>query len=72
MKPATLLRATGPMIHGPGWHAPLARDLGIATRTIQRWETGEREAPETLVADLRALLIKHRDKINDLIASAKV
>ena len=70
MKPATLLRATGAAIYGVNWQTPLARDLDIALRTIQRWENGEREPPETLVADLCALLAKHRDKIDRLIASA--
>ena len=35
------IRILGVALHGPRWMLPVARDLGLNYRTVQRWDTGE-------------------------------
>lgn len=49
-----LLRSAGEALYGASWRAPLARDLGVSDRTIQRWLRGENQIP----ADAHYLLLK--------------
>lgn len=36
------IRILGVALHGePRWMLPVARDLGLNRRTVQRWDTGE-------------------------------
>lgn len=35
------LRAAGETLHGPRWQSALARDLGVADRTVRRWLAGK-------------------------------
>ena len=46
----------GAALYGPAplWHEPLAIDLAVAIRTLQRWANGQREIPE-LQGELAAL-----------------
>lgn len=49
----TLLRETGAALYGPlNWKAPLARDLGVSAKTIQRWDNGSDAVPPGVLADL--------------------
>ena len=47
-----LLEKIGVALYGLRWQADLARDLGVAPRSMQRWLTGDRGMP-----DLRQELI---------------
>lgn len=46
------LAACGVYLHGSGWQQPLARDLGVERRTIQRWIKGEFKIPHGAADDL--------------------
>ena len=48
-----LLLAAGEALYGASWRAPLARDLGVSDRTIQRWIRGENPIP----VDAQSLLL---------------
>lgn len=37
-----LLAEVGRLLYGPEWISPLARDLAMDLRTLQRWAAGER------------------------------
>ncbi len=39
------LTAVGGALYGPQWQSQLARDLGVAIRTMQRWAAGEFTIP---------------------------
>ena len=52
----TILRAVGEALYGPRWQADLARDLGVADRTMRRWLAGAYPIPPPIAAELRALL----------------
>ena len=43
-----LLRAAGEALYGASWRAPLARDLCVSDRTIQRWLKAESPIPHDL------------------------
>ena len=66
MTPATL-RAAGEALYGLRWQAPLARDLDVATRTVQRWADGTRGIPAGLADDIRALLKQRIENLRELV-----
>lgn len=51
-----LLREAGEALYGPHWQSPLARDLGMALRTMQRYAAGSRPVPPGLWPELYRLL----------------
>lgn len=54
MTPASL-REAGEALYGARWQADLARDLGVADRTVRRWLAGSSAIPPGLGAGLRRL-----------------
>lgn len=50
-----LLVEAGEALYGPRWQAELARDLGVADRTVRRWVAGTSEVPTGLYVDLLRL-----------------
>jgi len=50
-----LLVECGEALYGPRWQAELARDLGVADRTVRRWVAGTSEVPAGLYVDLLRL-----------------
>ncbi len=51
----TLLRETGEALYGPRWQSELARELGVADRTVRRWAAGAHPMPDDIAAELVAL-----------------
>ena len=47
-----LLVDAGEALYGPRWQSELARDLGVADRTVRRWVAGTSEVPSGLYVDL--------------------
>jgi DNA-binding transcriptional regulator YdaS (Cro superfamily) len=47
-----LLVECGEALYGPQWQSALARDLGVADRTVRRWVAGTSEIPVGLYVDL--------------------
>ena len=66
MTPDTLHRA-GAALYGGNWRAPLARDLGVALRTMQRWANGSHPIDPVAVLRLAALLRQRQRTIAALI-----
>jgi hypothetical protein len=64
------LETVGRALYGDQWQAPLARDLGVATRSVQRWIAGDRETPD-LAADLRPLVQKRHAELGALLTRLK-
>lgn len=56
MTPALLTEIGAAMYGETSWKTPLAADLGVAMRTISRWENGDFAIPEGLRDDLARLL----------------
>ena len=50
-----LLVECGEALYGPQWQSALARDLGVADRTVRRWVAGTSEVPAGLYVDLLRL-----------------
>lgn len=49
---SALLHEVGPLLYGPHWQAPLAHDLDVAVRTVQRWAAGTAAPPPGVRGDL--------------------
>lgn len=57
------LRETGVALFGVRWRAPLARALGVHSRTVKRWEDGTNPIPglaDTAIGLLSDMCIAHR------------
>ena len=63
----SLLSELGAVIWGEHWQSPMARDLGVALRTVQRWAAGRYEPPPTVYARLREWLMVRSITINMLL-----
>lgn len=50
-----LLVECGEAMYGQQWQSALARDLGVADRTVRRWFAGTSEVPAGLYVDLLRL-----------------
>jgi DNA-binding transcriptional regulator YdaS (Cro superfamily) len=50
-----LLVECGEALYGAQWQSALARDLGVADRTVRRWVAGTSEVPPGLYVDLLRL-----------------
>lgn len=77
MNSLDLFRAAGVALHGRRWQSDLARELGVAIRTVQRWDAGTHPIPETIWLEVldrlkgrAAEIIEVRRAVNKL--SAKV
>ena len=52
---STLLTEVGEALYGSRWQTDLARDLGVADRTVRRWAAGAQEMPASARTDLLRL-----------------
>lgn len=55
MTPALLTRCAVEL-YGAQWQTPLAADLDVAVRTVQRWAAGQQPVPAGVWPDLVELL----------------
>ncbi|MCT8309197.1 hypothetical protein RMA73_00080 (plasmid) [Xanthomonas translucens pv. translucens] len=62
--PDQLIRA-GKLLYGDRWQSELARDLGVADRTVRAWVSGARKPVAGVWADIAALL---RQRSNEGLA----
>lgn len=67
MTPRAYLIAAGEALYGERWQSALAADLGVADRTLRRWLAGDRDMPESLPDELRALLRARGKTIAELL-----
>ena len=66
MNSRDLLRAAGVALYGPRWQSDLARDLGVAIRSVQRWDAGSHPIPDTIWPELRDLLKARAVEVIDI------
>jgi hypothetical protein len=62
-----LLVESGEALYGRQWQSALARDLGVADRTVRRWLAGTSEVPAGLYVDLLRLT-QERAAVLDALA----
>lgn len=70
MTPADLAQV-GEALYGLRWQSELARDLGVAVRTVQRWMDGSRAIPAGVPGELLELLKTRRQMIGCLAAELR-
>ena len=58
MTPA-LFNKIGEALYGPSWRNALADALGVAERTVRRWQDGTSAIPDGIRDDLAKLCRKH-------------
>lgn len=63
-----LLVECGEALYGPQWQSALARDLGVADRTVRRWVAGASPVPAGLYLDLLRLVQERGAVLDDLAA----
>jgi hypothetical protein len=61
-----LLVECGQALYGERWQTPLARDLGVADRTVRRWVAGTSDVPAGLYVDLLRLTQKRSAALDGL------
>lgn len=62
-----LLKRAGEALYGERWQSPLARDLGVADRTVRRWVDGSTDVPDGIYLDLHRLCMERAAEIDDLL-----
>ena len=63
------LRIIGEALYGPRWQTPLADDLGVASRTVRAWLSGDRTISAGVAADIRALAEQRADSIRAALST---
>ena len=68
---ADLVAAAGAALYGDRWVAPLARDLDVNTRTMERiaqaaYKGGDYRVSDSLLADLHALVDRRGTALRDV------
>lgn len=74
--PGALLEAVGSLLHGEQWQAPLARDLDIGLRTVERWAAAARRGEgqrvsRSLLPELLALLETKAEREGQVMAKLR-
>lgn len=65
---SNLLREAGEALYGSRWQSELARDLGVADRTVRKWAAGDSPVPESAYAKLATIAKRRAHLIAGLIA----
>jgi hypothetical protein len=63
-----LLKQCGQALYGPRWQSEVARDLGVADRTVRRWVDGSSDVPDGVYYELLGLCTERAAELDDLIA----
>jgi hypothetical protein len=64
-----LLSDIGRALYGEHWHAPMAADLGISSRTVRRWAAKRATPPQTYAA-LMPLIVARISYLDELSLQA--
>ena len=67
----TLLEV-GEALYGPSWHAPLADDLDVALRTMQRWAAGKFDIPAGIWPEIADIAGTRGTRIKNLATNIRL
>lgn len=67
-----LLVEAGEALYGPRWQSELARDLGVADRTMRRWVADTSAVPPGLYVDLLRLTQERAEVLEALAPRLKL
>lgn len=56
----------GEALYGRQWQSALARDLGVADRTVRRWVAGTTDVPSGLYVDLLRMTLERAAQLDEL------
>lgn len=54
------LRAAGEALYGHQWQTAMARDLGVAARSVRRWVAGSLPVPRPIELALHGMALERR------------
>lgn len=66
----TDLRRIGEALYGERWKVPLAGDLGVNRKTVQRWLNGHSAIPPEVAGELAALMRARVAALRHLLRAA--
>lgn len=66
-----ILKDTGEALYGPRWQSELARDLGVADRTVRRWLSGATDMPPRVALDLWRLCEERAAALDEMAERLK-
>lgn len=69
MTDADKLRQAGEALYGPRWQTALAKDLGVASRSVRYWAAGKHDPPAGVWGELHTLLKGRRRLIDDVLTN---
>jgi hypothetical protein len=69
--PDDLISRVGCALYGERWQTPLARELGVADRTVRRWVSGKDMPKPGVFADLAAIVAEHGAELATLHAALR-
>lgn len=69
-RPGARLARIGNALYGPRWQSDLARDLGVADRTVRAWVAGDRRPAPGVWIDLERLVRERRGALDALLQPA--
>jgi len=72
MTNADRIRLLGETMYGARWQNAVARDLGINSRQVHRWVSGEYKPHDGHVRDLLAIAKERNKDMNDAIRQAQI
>lgn len=70
-----LVAEAGRLLFGDRWMSDLARELGVAVRTMQSWfaspgSNSYRDMPASILGEVRTLVDRRRSALGDWVAKA--
>lgn len=60
------LETIGQAMYGPLWQSAVARDLGVADRTVRRWVAGTSSIPPGILGELKAVCLRRSAELAEL------
>lgn len=67
-----LLKDAGEALYGAQWQSAIARDLGVADRTVRRWLAGADDIPPGVAMDLWRLCEERAAGLDTVMRRLKI
>jgi hypothetical protein len=67
-----IFRRVGEALYGVYWQSDIARDLGVADRTVRRWASGHCTIPAGVSTELRTLCERRIEDIENAATNLSI
>lgn len=62
---------TGEALYGDRWQTPIARDLGVTSRTVRHWCAAKHECPSDITVRLLPLVEQRGEVLRHVLSALK-